>query len=69
MCRIRIAPLRVAVEQLASQYGVAWAICIWGVVVDFSLSAPALASVSAISFPMMHVWALTLCMCIKCGVH
>ena len=47
----------------------AWAICIWGVAEGFSLSAPSLASVSAISFPMTHVRALTLCMWIKCGVQ
>ena len=69
MCKFRIAPSRVAVGQLASQYGVAWTICIWGVAVGFSLSAPSLANVSAISFHIMHVWALTLCMCIKCGVQ
>ena len=58
-----------AVGQLASQYGVACAMCIWGVVVGFSFIAPSLASVSAISFHVMHVWALTLCMCIRCGVQ
>ena len=39
----------------------------WGVAGGFSLSDPSLANVSTISFPMMHVWAFTLCMCIKCG--
>lgn len=34
----------------------------WGVVVGFSLSVYSLASVSAISFPMMPIWALTLWM-------
>ena len=69
MCKFRIAPSCVAVGQLASQYGVAWAICIWGAAVGFSLSAPSLASVVAIWFHVMLVWALTLCMCIKCGVQ
>ena len=52
-----------AVGQLASQYGVACAMCMWGVVACFSFSAPSLANVSAISFPMMHVWLL-LCVCV-----
>ena len=34
----------------------------------FLLSTPSLASVSAMSVPMMHVRALTLWMCIKYGV-
>ena len=43
--------------------------CMWGVAVGFSLSVPLLASVSAISFPMMPECARTLCMWILCGVH
>ena len=58
-----------AVGQLASQYGVAWARCMWGVGVGFSLSVPSLASVSAISFPMMPVWARTFGCVIVCGVQ
>ena len=69
MCRFRIALSRVAVGQLASQYGVVWATCMWGVAACFSFSAPLLASVSAISFPMIHVWALTLFMCMRYGVQ
>ena len=69
VCKFRIAPSHVAVGQLASQYGVACAMCIWGVSEGFSLSAPSMASVSAISFHVMPVWALTLCMCIRCGVQ
>ena len=69
MCRFRIAPSRVAVGQLASHYGVACAMCMWGVSACFSFSAPSLANVSAISFPMILVWALTLSMCIRCGVQ
>ena len=68
LCRFRIAPSRMVVGQLASQYGVACAMCMWGVSASFSFSASSLASVSAISFPMTPVWALTLCMCIRCGV-
>jgi hypothetical protein len=67
-CRFRIAPSLVAVGQLVSQYGVTWAMCIWGVGVGFSLFVPSLANVSAISLPLMPVWALTLCICTKCGV-
>ena len=48
---------------------VAWARCMWGVADGFSLSVPSLASVSAFSFPMMPVWARTLCMWIRCGVQ
>jgi hypothetical protein len=66
--KLRMAPSCVAVGQLASQYGVEWAVCIRGVVSGFSLVFPSLASLSAISFPVMHVWARTLCMCILCGV-
>ena len=40
-----------------------------GVLVGFSLSVPSLASVSAISFPVMPVCARTLCMWIMCGVQ
>ena len=35
----------------------------------FSSSVPLLASVLAISFPTMPVWAHTLCMWIMCGVQ
>ena len=45
-----------------------WAMCMWGVGVGFSLSVPSFASVSAISLPLMPIWALTLCICTKCGV-
>ena len=45
-----------------------WAMCIWGVGVGFSLFVPSLASVSASSLHVMPVWALTLCICTKCGV-
>jgi hypothetical protein len=67
--RLRMAPSCVAVGQLASQYGVEWAMCIRGVASGFSLVVPSLASSSAISFPMMLVWARTLCMWILCGVQ
>ena len=55
MCKLRMAPSCVAVGQLASQYGVVWVVCMWGVVVDFSFDVPSLARVSAISFPVMLV--------------
>ena len=35
----------------------------------FSLSVPLLDKVSVVSFPRMAEWALTLCMCIRCGVQ
>ena len=38
--RLRMAPSCVAVGQLASQYGVGWAMCMCGVVYGFSLSVP-----------------------------
>ena len=41
----------------------------WGVADGISLSVPSLASVFAFSFPVMHVWARTLCMWIRCGVQ
>ena len=43
--------------------------CICGVAIIFSISVPLLASVSAILFPVMPECALTLCMCIMCGVQ
>ena len=46
-----MAPSRVVVGLLASQYGVVWAVWIRGVVVGLSLSVPSLARVLAISFP------------------
>ena len=67
--RLRIAPSCVPVGQLANQYGVVRAMWIRGVVSGLSCSVPILASVSAISFPLMHVCALTLCMWIMCGVQ
>ena len=67
--RLCIAPSCVVVGELASQYGVAWAMCICGVGDGFSFSVPSLANVSAISFPLMLVCALTLCMCMVCGVQ
>ena len=69
MRRFLIAPSCVPVGQLANQYGVVRAMCIRGVVSGFSCSVPKLASVSAISFPLMPVCALTLCMWIMCGVQ
>ena len=67
--RLCMAPLCVVVGQPANQYGVGCAMCMWGVGDGFSLWVPSLASVSAISFPIMHVCARTLCMCIMCGVQ
>ena len=69
VCKFLIAPSCVAAGQFASQQGAAWARCMWGVGVGFSLNIPSLANVSAISFPAIPVWAITLCMCIKCGVQ
>ena len=43
--------------------------CMCGVVDDFSVSVPSLASVSAISFLVMHDCACTLCTWIMCGVQ
>ena len=45
------------------------AICICGMSVGFSFSVTSLASVSAISFPVIHKCARTLCMWIVCGVQ
>ena len=42
--RLRIAPSCVDVGELASEYGVAWAMCIWGVGNGFSSSVPSLAN-------------------------
>ena len=64
-----MAPSCVAVMQLASQYGVWCAVCMRGVLVGFSLVVPSLARVSTISFPVMHGCALTLWMCMVCGVQ
>ena len=36
--------------------------CVWDVVMGSSLCVPLFANVSIISFPVMPVWALTLCM-------
>ena len=60
--RLRMAPLCVVVGQLANQYRVGCAICMWGVGDGFSLRVPSLANVSTISFPIMRVCARTLCM-------
>ena len=46
--KLRIAPSRVAVGQLASQYGVVRAIWMRGVLVGLSLVVPSFASVSAV---------------------
>ena len=54
MCRFRIAPSRVVVGQLASQYGVVCVMCMWGVAASFPFIAPSLAIVSAISFAITH---------------
>jgi hypothetical protein len=43
--------------------------CIRGVASGFSLVVPSFASSSAISFPVMPVWARTLCMWISYGVQ
>jgi len=67
--RLRIAPSCVSVGQLASQDGVVRAMCIHGVVSGLSFSVPIFASVSTISFPLMHVCARTLCMWTMCGVQ
>ena len=68
VCKFLMASSCVTVGQLASQCGVAWALCMWGVAGGFSLSVPLFASVSAISFPVMPIWGLTLWMYIKCGI-
>ncbi len=69
MFRFLIDPSCVVLGQLASQYGDAWARCMWGVGVSFSLSVPSLARVSAISLPMIPVCARTLWMEIVYGVQ
>ena len=43
--------------------------CMYGVMSDLSLSVPSLASMYAISFPLIPMCARTLCMCIMCGVQ
>ena len=43
----------VVVGQLANQYGVTWVVCMHGLAVGFSISVPSLASMLAISFPVM----------------
>jgi hypothetical protein len=43
--------------------------CTRGVASDFSLIVLSFASLSAISFPVMYVWARTLCMWISCRVQ
>ena len=53
-----MAPSCVAVGQLACPYGVVWAICMCGVLSGLSLL---LASVSAISLPIIFECARTLC--------
>ena len=68
LCMFLMASLCVVVGQLASQYGVAWAMWIWGVSVGCSFSVLSLASMSTSSFFLMLVWARTLWMWIKCGV-
>ena len=50
-----MAPSCVAVGQLASQYGVVWAMCICGVISDLSFWVPSFARVSSISLPLMPV--------------
>ena len=62
-----MAPSRVVVGLLASQYGVVWAVWIRGVVVGLSLSVPSLARVLAFHFHISracmyfmdvnHVWS------------
>ena len=69
LLRLRMAPSCVVVGQLANQYGVGCAMCMWGVGDGFSLRVPSLASVSPILFPMMPECARTLCMCIVYGVQ
>lgn len=49
-----------------SQYGVVCAVCILGVLVCLSSRATLLTSWSAMSLPIMHVCALTLCIVILC---
>ena len=38
--RLQMAPSCVVVGQLANQYGVGWAMCMWGVVDGLSLKVP-----------------------------
>ena len=59
--RLQMAPSSVLVGQLASHWGVGWAMWICGVLFGFSFSVPSLASLSVVSLPLMHVCALTLC--------
>jgi hypothetical protein len=63
VCRFQMAPSWVAVGQLASLQGVEY-----GVLVGFFLSSvPLLASVSTISFLVIHECARTLWMCMVWG--
>ena len=64
-----MAPSCVVARQLASQYGVGWTMCMWGVMVGLSLFVPSFASVLTIAFPVMPKCALTLRMWILCGVY
>jgi hypothetical protein len=64
-----MAPSCVVVGQLASLWGVWWVVCIWGLLFGFSLSVPSLASVFAMSFPVMPECARTLWRWIVCSVQ
>lgn len=69
VCRLHIACVWVPVGTPLSQYGVRWAICIFGVLVGLSKKAPWFASCSSISLPIMHVCALIFWIVVLCVDH
>lgn len=52
-----MAPSCVVVWQLASQYGVVWAMCMCSVLMGLPLCAPSFVSVSIILFHVILLWA------------
>ena len=61
-----MAPIWIPIGTPLSQYVVVWIVCIWGVLVVLSRRVPLIASWSAISMPIMPMFAPTFCIVIFC---
>ena len=64
VCRFHIMLVRLVREGgLANLYGMVCATCMRGMGVMVPFEVPSIASESAMSFPLIHVWALTFLDC------
>ena len=70
VCRFLIMLVRLVLEEgLANLYGMVCATCMRGMGVMVPFEVPSIANESAMSFPLIRVWALTFWIILLCRNH